>query len=292
MLVEQVLVKHGARHAMGAEYQMRCPFHQDSDPSLSVNVSKGVFICFGCGEKGKLGKLVRKLTGGTAEIATSSDSTEQAKAEIALPSDYTPLWQKPRSQYAKLALAYVFRRGITLEQLARYRIGYCGNGFFTGRLIVPVYTRGCLMSFVARDFTGRAENKVKYPRGSRTSEALFGYDQMRKEGRLGTRVVITEGWADALAVDRELVGSSKTGVVALGSNRISMSQVGLLSDVGEFVILLDSDQAGRDGAREIGGILSTQCDSVRIVKLSSCKDPAEAAPGVLRKVLQAAGCYK
>jgi hypothetical protein len=29
-----------------------CPFHEDRNPSLSVNLSHGGFICFGCGAKG------------------------------------------------------------------------------------------------------------------------------------------------------------------------------------------------------------------------------------------------
>lgn len=31
-----------------------CPFHADSEPSLSVNLKHGGFHCFGCGEKGDL----------------------------------------------------------------------------------------------------------------------------------------------------------------------------------------------------------------------------------------------
>ena len=31
-----------------------CPFHGDTDPSLSINLKHGGFHCFGCGEKGDL----------------------------------------------------------------------------------------------------------------------------------------------------------------------------------------------------------------------------------------------
>lgn len=30
----------------------RCPFHEDQNPSLSVNLDHGGFICFGCGACG------------------------------------------------------------------------------------------------------------------------------------------------------------------------------------------------------------------------------------------------
>ena len=31
---------------------MRCCFHEDTEPSLSINLDFGGFRCFGCGEKG------------------------------------------------------------------------------------------------------------------------------------------------------------------------------------------------------------------------------------------------
>ncbi len=32
----------------------RCPFHDDSNPSLSIDLVRGLFICFGCGVKGSV----------------------------------------------------------------------------------------------------------------------------------------------------------------------------------------------------------------------------------------------
>lgn len=31
----------------------RCPFHEDRNPSLSVDIVHGGFVCFGCGAKGR-----------------------------------------------------------------------------------------------------------------------------------------------------------------------------------------------------------------------------------------------
>ena len=38
-----------------------CPFHGDTDPSLSINLKHGGFHCFGCGEKGDLISFHAKL---------------------------------------------------------------------------------------------------------------------------------------------------------------------------------------------------------------------------------------
>ena len=47
----------------GSSYMGRCPFHDDSNPSLSVDREKGLYNCFGCGESGDAFTLVQKLRG-------------------------------------------------------------------------------------------------------------------------------------------------------------------------------------------------------------------------------------
>jgi DNA primase len=41
----------------------RCPWHEDSTPSLSVDQEKGLYNCFGCGESGDAFDLVMKEEG-------------------------------------------------------------------------------------------------------------------------------------------------------------------------------------------------------------------------------------
>ena len=42
------------RSRNGDEWLAICPFRDDRRQSFSLNVAKGVFICFACGRKGKL----------------------------------------------------------------------------------------------------------------------------------------------------------------------------------------------------------------------------------------------
>ena len=44
----------------GQEYQGRCPFHDDHEPSLSVNSAKGLWHCFGCGKGGGVDQFIRE----------------------------------------------------------------------------------------------------------------------------------------------------------------------------------------------------------------------------------------
>ena len=38
-----------------------CPFHREKTPSFTVNTSKQMFRCYGCGEFGDVIKFVRKV---------------------------------------------------------------------------------------------------------------------------------------------------------------------------------------------------------------------------------------
>lgn len=40
---------------------MRCPFHDDKDPSLSFSDTKNIFKCWGCGVKGDIVEFYRRI---------------------------------------------------------------------------------------------------------------------------------------------------------------------------------------------------------------------------------------
>jgi len=50
-------------NSAGDELMALCPFHEEKQPSFSLNVEKGVFICFGCGESGSIFHLIEHITG-------------------------------------------------------------------------------------------------------------------------------------------------------------------------------------------------------------------------------------
>ena len=43
------------------EYKIVCPFHEDVNPSMIVNLKDGSWFCFGCGESGNAVKFVSLL---------------------------------------------------------------------------------------------------------------------------------------------------------------------------------------------------------------------------------------
>jgi DNA primase len=47
----------------GKGWTGKCPWHEDSTPSLSVDREKGLYHCFGCGESGDAVSFVEKMKG-------------------------------------------------------------------------------------------------------------------------------------------------------------------------------------------------------------------------------------
>ena len=70
-------------NSAGDELMALCPFHEEKQPSFSLNVEKGVFICFGCGESGNIFHLIEHLTG------LSYDEIRTAIGDDKIPK-YTP----------------------------------------------------------------------------------------------------------------------------------------------------------------------------------------------------------
>lgn len=46
---------------------VKCIFHPDKTPSLAININKGVYYCFSCGEKGNVQTIQKFLSEGGNE---------------------------------------------------------------------------------------------------------------------------------------------------------------------------------------------------------------------------------
>ena len=132
----------------GANYWGCCPFHNEKTPSFSVNVQKGIYKCFGCGEGGDAISFLMKINNQSfsdviKDLAqqfnielpnTKGDSKQyneekiQVKNLLSKTCDYyhQNLFTLPE---AKGALDYLLKRGITKEIIDEYKIGYSKKGY-------------------------------------------------------------------------------------------------------------------------------------------------------------------
>lgn len=146
-----------------ADYVCKCPFHADKKPSLHVNLAKGLWNCFGCGEGGDAIQFVRRAYGYSfreaieflaneenipieqEEQLTEAQRQEQQKREVLLNAmdviaDFyvSTLWDD-KSEDAKKALEEASGRW-DKDFLQQYRIGYAPAKF--DALIKYAHTKG------------------------------------------------------------------------------------------------------------------------------------------------------
>ena len=86
-------------NSAGDELMALCPFHEEKQPSFSLNVEKGVFYCFGCGESGNIYHLIEHVTG------LSYEEIRKAIGEDEIPK-YTPK-DLPKRELKTLSLAEI-----------------------------------------------------------------------------------------------------------------------------------------------------------------------------------------
>lgn len=126
----------------GREFRGCCPFHNEKTPSFYVNDDKQFFHCFGCGAHGSIidfamrhdnlsfPEAVESLAGiaGMQVPQSAPADIEKAKAEKTLYTlmDEAAKWMEEqlRQPAHKVALDYMYGRGINDETLSAFRVGY------------------------------------------------------------------------------------------------------------------------------------------------------------------------
>ena len=71
------------KHESGDEYKGICPFHEDKNPSFSINTKTGQYQCFSCGAKGNLITFCKKM-----KIPIPGQQAKKQQAEPEATFDY------------------------------------------------------------------------------------------------------------------------------------------------------------------------------------------------------------
>ena len=211
LLLESVLGK--SKKTSGDNYAFWSPFVNHHKPKLEINIklnSNGdnPWHCWISDEKGKsIRSLFRKLKV-SKEIWDEHNSifsrkyryrndqaTDQANDQVVqLPKEYIPLWKQSTSIIRKHALSYLERRGITPAEILKYQIGYCEEGVYRNKVIVPSYDdSGMLNYFVGRSFY---DGGLKH-KNPEVSKDVVGFEMMVN---WDLPIVICEGVFDAMAI--------------------------------------------------------------------------------------------
>ena len=174
----------GSQRESGGELLFRCPACDHHKHKLSVNLNKNVFKCWVCDYRGRnVRRLIRRFGTFTQlqqwdEITNrfdierfselfSEEPIEESKEQIEFPSEFISLTSKKLPATAKFAYRYLQERGLTDNDILRWKIGYCFNGNYRNRVVIPSFDDdGDINYFVARSHNGDSY-KYKNPRASK-----------------------------------------------------------------------------------------------------------------------------
>jgi DNA primase len=277
-LVETVLGK--GRSTARNNVAFNCPFCHHSKPKLEIQIhtnekKENPWHCWVCGEKGKtLSALFKKIKAPTHKlqelyslIKPGTKQREQFQT-LSLPKEFIPLSQthtldKITTIESKHALKFLKTRGLTEADIIKYNIGFCADGNFSKRVIVPSYdANGELNYFVTRTYLPDDPQKYKNPP---VGKNIIGWEYYIN---WDVPIVLVEGIFDALTIKRnviplfgktiseelmkKIVGSQvKKVYIALDNDALkeSIKHCEKLMSFGKEVYLVELD--GKD-ANEIG----------------------------------------
>jgi DNA primase len=277
----------------GRELRLRCPFHDDKTPSLSISAETGKFHCFGCHAKG--GDIFDFVV--TKEGITGDDRTKNrrraalliadwfgvesqatpgpeksAAADTAPPvEDVTPAEEEP-TEGTNPPLKFTFKhldmrhpyltqvRGLREATIDFFGLGlHAGKGIMQNRAVIPIHNElGELVAYAGRSLGDPPEGSGKYafPPNFKKSLVLFNLHRAREHATDG--LIVVEGFFTVF----EFFQRGRRNVVALMGSSMSAAQERLIVETvgtkGRVLLALDNDEAGRKGSEDAVGRLRSQ----------------------------------
>jgi putative DNA primase/helicase len=245
----------------GARWFARCPFHADNDPSLSLDLEKGLYKCFGCDAGGDVIDFYMRRRGlefkeALTELAARTGISNQPGAGDNQ-KKFVSLTLEEFSRAKKLPLEFLAGHGVRQETHSHYG---------TSRVEFPYYDGRKKLAAVRLRYGGKSREQVKFLWRQGDKARLYGLWRLA-EFKAGGWVLLVEGESDALTCWRH-------GLPALGlpgkENYATLRPVKALLDL-EVYLWQEPDAAALPG--KVANILPR----VKVIKAPAAyKDLSEA----------------
>ena len=209
----------------------------------------------------------------------------------------------------KSALEYITSRGISLETIKKFKLGFAPTdkkwlknfllkknfskefllnsglfskkypdiAFFSNRLMFPIFNRrGQVVALGGRQLTNdpnspkylNSGDLIQYKKG----ETLYAFNFAKKAIREVKKVIFCEGYMDCIAYHQCGI---EYAVAPLGTALTEMQIKIIRPFIDEVLLSFDSDGAGQKATMRAILMLRKENITVRIIKLTGGKDPAE-----------------
>lgn len=250
----------------------------DGKYNLEVNYKEGVYKCWVCSDThdthGTLHKLI-KTFGNKKQLRrfeilmpdTDGERVKKSYKKVRLPKEYIAFETASKglrmTPQFKQAWNYIKKRNITDEQIKKYKIGFCYQGEYENRIIIPSFNQeNELNYFIARSYLSRPFMKYKNPEAEKEiiifNEKLIDWDKP---------IYLVEGAFDSIFVPNS--------IPMLGKHMSEYLFDLLYQNAKEIIILLDGD-AWEDAQKLFHKINCGRLfNKVWIIQLDEDKDIAD-----------------
>jgi DNA primase len=322
--VLEVVSSHVEMKRAGAAYKGLCPFHQEKSPSFMIQKGDTHYHCYGCGAHGDAIQFLMEYLNlpfveAVESLAERFHVSLERQQQGEKGSDRTALKEvcALASQYfhatllyaeeGREALEYLFKRGLTIDFINRFELGFAPNDgtllrkwmraekvsdaflmeagilieggsrpFFRDRITFPIRnSTGSVIGFSARKykeetFGGKYINTPETPLFKK-SKILFGLNHCRRRIAKERRALVVEGQIDCL---RLIEAGLDLAVAALGTafgetHSDELKKLGVRT----AYLLFDGDVAGQSAASKVGDLLQKKGIEVFVVNFPKESDP-------------------
>ena len=225
-------------------YEIKGLDHLDGKGNLEVNYIEGVYKCWACSEShdthGTLRKLIRKY-GNYKQLKkyqllipdTKPSVGKKIYSRVRLPKEFISLKDVSGgiklTHYYKSAINYLTERNVTEKIINKYNIGFCYNGDYANRIIIPSYDiDGCVNYFTAISYEKKPKRKYMNPEAEKDAiifnEYLIDWNKP---------INLVEGPFDHIFVDNS--------IPMLGKKMSDLLFDRLYNNANKITIILDGD---------------------------------------------------
>lgn len=284
----------GGKNVAGNDINICCPFCGEDRFHLGIHKRKGILNCWSCGFEDmerwpSLADLISEIDGipiyEAIRIARDLLDDEEyverkpeKPAEVKLPEECESFINS-ENPIAKWAFNYLVGRGFGADEILEYNLKFCSWGDYGYRIIVPIYFRNRLVSYLGRDFSGKQDLRYRNcPAGEfilANKELLYGYDTL--DERAAGKLYVVEG-----CTDRWRLGNDS---VAILTNRVSKHQLALLAGLSLNNVVLSMDSGsyakGLDAAEQLMPYVKGW---IKVLRLFGRKDVADLGRAGIDKI--------
>jgi DNA primase len=287
--MEQLLEHYGLMHKFkrgNDSLSGPCPIHKGTNPTqFRVSISKNCWNCFSeCHHGGNVLDFISKMEDVSIHaaalkaiewfnldlenMAAGEDEAEEKPPRelparpLPRPVETEPTKPNPPLKFRLDKLErdhpYLLERGLSLETVVDFGLGFCTKGIMQGHIAIPIHNvKGELVAYCGRWPGEPPEDTQKYklPVGYQKSQDIFNLDRAIKEPP-EQPLVIVEGFFDCMKLWQ--LGVKK--VVALMGSTLCLTQEELLrlytKPTCQVILMFDENEAGRTGREEAAARLS------------------------------------